>query len=46
VGAMGRPLPFSEPRHPEFAAYLLRELELAKKVGVLPLAANEALASI
>ncbi len=27
-------------------AYLLRELELAKQVGALPLAANEALASI
>jgi hypothetical protein len=40
VGAMGRPLPFSEPRHPEFAAYLLRELELAKKVGTLPLATS------
>ena len=37
VGAWGGPLPFSEPRHPEFGAYLLRELELAKKVGVLPL---------
>ena len=37
------PEPFSEPRHPEFAAYLLRELELAKKVGILPLATSEAL---
>jgi hypothetical protein len=27
-------------RHPEFAAYLLRELELAKKVGILPLATS------
>ena len=35
------PKPFSEPRHPEFAAYLLRELELAKKVGILPLATSE-----
>ena len=41
----GQPLPFSEPRHPELGAYLLRELELAKKVGVLPLAANEVLTS-
>ena len=32
-------------RHPEFAAYLLGELKLAKKVGVLPLAANEVLTS-
>lgn len=39
----GQPLPFSEPRHPEFGAYLLRELELAKKVGILPLATSEAL---
>ncbi len=35
----------SNPRF-GWQAYLLRELELAKKVGVLPLAANEALASI
>ena len=41
----GQPLLLSEPRHPEFGAYLLRELELAKKVGVLPLAANEVLTS-
>jgi hypothetical protein len=33
----------SEPRHPEFGAYLLGELELAKKVGILPLATSEAL---
>lgn len=39
----GQPLFLSEPRHPEFAAYLLRELELAKKVGILPLATSEAL---
>jgi len=37
VSEWGQPLPFSEPRHPEFAAYLLGELKLAKKVGVLPL---------
>lgn len=43
---IGPPEAFSEPRHPEFAAYLLGELKLAKKVGVLPLAANEALTSI
>jgi hypothetical protein len=30
-------------RHPEFAAYLLGELKLAKKVGILPLATSEAL---
>lgn len=42
----GQPWPLSEPQHPELGAYLFRELELAKKVGVLPLAANEALASI
>ena len=30
----------STPRHPEFAAYLLRELQLAKEVGVLPLTAG------
>ena len=46
VNVWGQPVTFSEPRHPEFGAYLLRELELAKKVGVLPLAANEALTSI
>lgn len=46
VNAWGQPVTFSEPRHPEFAAYLLGELKLAKKVGVLPLAANEALTSI
>ena len=43
---IGPPEAFSEPRHPEFGAYLLGELKLAKKVGVLPLAANEALTSI
>ena len=46
VNAWGQPVTFSEPRHPEFAAYLLVEVKLAKKVGVLPLAANEALTSI
>mgnify|MGYP003349765541 CR=1 FL=1 len=39
--AWGNPLPFLEPRYPEFGAYLFRELELAKKVGLLPLAVNE-----
>jgi hypothetical protein len=39
----GQPLPLSEPRHPEFGIYLLRELKLAKKVGILPLATSEVL---
>ena len=41
VNAWGQPVTFSEPRHPEFAAYLLGELKLAKKVGVLPLVTAE-----
>ena len=40
---IGPPEAFSEPRHPEFGAYLLGELKLAKKVGILPLATSEAL---
>jgi hypothetical protein len=43
VNAWGQPVTFSEPRHPEFAAYLLGELKLAKKVGVLPLVTAEKL---
>lgn len=38
VSEWGQPLPFSDPQHPEFGAYLLRELKLAKKAGILPLA--------
>ena len=39
----GKPLPVSEPQHPEYGAYLLRELELARKVGILPIATSQAL---
>ena len=39
----GQPLLFSEPRHLEFGTYLLCELKLAKKVGILPLATSEVL---
>jgi hypothetical protein len=41
VNEWGQTLPFSEPRHPEFGAFLLGELKLAKKVGLLPLAVHE-----
>jgi hypothetical protein len=42
----GRLFQGTDPLMSKYSAYLLAELQMAKKAGVLPLAANEALASI